>query len=61
MVDLDPEDWANLEPEALANSEPDIEPHSKLEAAIVGEPISVCSSSDWDRVNTLGFTFKKFP
>lgn len=44
MVDLDPEDWANLEPEALANSEPDIEPHSELEAAIVGEPISVCSS-----------------
>ncbi|WMV24471.1 hypothetical protein MTR67_017856 [Solanum verrucosum] len=39
---------------------PDIDP-SELEAATVGDPISVCSSSDWETVTMSGITFWGLP
>ena len=55
-----PEVWADSEPEAWADSDPNID-FSELEATPVGDPISVCSSSDWETVTTLGSTFRGVP
>lgn len=52
-TDSDCDDW---EPEAWVDSDPDIGP-SELEAAPVGDPISVCSSSYWETVTTSGINF----
>ena len=61
-IDSDCEEWADWEPEAEpeADADPDIGP-SELEAAPVGDPISVCSSSDWETVTTSGSTFRGVP
>lgn len=47
------EEWAD--PKAEVDSEPDAP--SKLEAAPKGEPVTVCSSSEWEIVTTPGTTF----
>ena len=59
--DSDPEAWLKSKPEAWVDSEPDADPIAQLEAAPVGDPISVCSSSDWETVTTSGITFRGVP
>lgn len=61
MADLDPEDWAHPDPKVVENSKTDVDPPSKVEAAPVGESISVPSSSDWEAATTSGFTFRSSP
>ena len=56
----DPEGWADSEPEAWSDSGPDIDP-SELETTPVGDPISVCFSSDWETVTTSGSIFRGVP
>lgn len=46
VSDLDHKDWANPNPKDVADSDPDAEPPSELDAALIGEPISIRSSSD---------------
>ena len=60
-ADSDPEAWMDSEPEAWVDSEPDADPVAELETAPVGDPISVCSSSDWETVTTLVIAFWEVP
>ena len=54
VATCDPEDWTN--PEEEVDSDPDVESPSNLEPSLVGELVSVSSSSDWEVV-----TFQESP
>lgn len=58
--ELEPEVVSNLypEPETMADSESDVEPLFELEVGLVGESISVRSSSDSEAVAMYVFTFR---
>lgn len=58
---MDLEEREDPEPKALVYLEPHIDPHSELKVALVGEQISVHSSSDIEEVTMLGFTFRGVP
>lgn len=58
VATCDPEDWTN--PEEEVDSDPDVESPSNLEPSLVGELVSVSSSSDWEVVTIPRVTFWGF-